>query len=629
MSKRAAPRRTSTLMAVGAATSLAVTCVPAALATTTDTDSSGTPKNVILLISDGGGYNQYDIASIYESGQASHQVVVDPKTGAITNVPGDPVQIYETWPVQLSQSHYSASGRGYYDTNEAWGSFDWVKEGPTDSAAAGTALGTGVKTNNGILGITPDGDRLLTLGEQAQAVGKAVGLVTSVPFAHATPSGFIAHNPDRWDNHGIANEIIDSGVDVVIGGGHPNYTDANKPRSSHYGEGSWISQADFERVSSGQTPFTYIESKSQFEQVAAGENVPDKLFGLARVAETLQYNRPGLETNNNVLPFTDPFNTDVPSLETAAKAALNVLEQDEDGFFLMIEGGAVDWAGHANQTTRVIEEQIGFNDSIEAVSNWVETNSSWDETLVIITADHETGFLSGPGAGSETGWTPLEGEAGELPNVTWHSGNHTNSLVPLFAKGTGSDILAARAVNWDIVRGAYLDNTDIGEVIFDFLGHSESGDLNAVGINAAVVRDAAPAGSLRLSVEASTPVVLAGEGSTLAGELPEATVLDSRNDVQAQGNGWTLSGTARDFVAGNRSFGAAALAWAPRIIASESGASSGAITTLEAPAVLASADLESRVGSTVVGADLTLTVPADAKAGNYGSEITLSLFAQD
>lgn len=177
--------------------------------------------------------------------------------------------------------------------------------------------------------------------------------------------------------------------------------------------------------------------------------------------------------------------------------------------------------------------------------------------------------------------------------------------------------------------GAYLDNTDIGEVIFDFLGHSESGDLNAVGINAAVVRDAAPAGSLRLSVEASTPVVLAGEGSTLAGELPEATVLDSRNDVQAQGNGWTLSGTARDFVAGNRSFGAAALAWAPRIIASESGASSGAITTLEAPAVLASADLESRVGSTVVGADLTLTVPADAKAGNYGSEITLSLFAQD
>ncbi len=149
-----------------------------------------------------------------------------------------------------------------------------------------------------------------------------------------------------------------------------------------------------------------------------------------------------------------------------------MLEKDEDGFFLMVESGAVDWAGHANQTTRIVEEQLSFNDSVDAVTDWVENNSSWDETLVIVTADHETGYLAGPGAGTEKGWTALTGTAGQLPNVSWHSGGHTNALVPLYAKGAGAEVLTARATNWDFVRGAYLDNTDLGETIFDALGHA-------------------------------------------------------------------------------------------------------------------------------------------------------------
>ncbi len=617
-------KRTCSLIAVSAIAGLAVSMVPA---TAEEAPTPGVPKNIILLISDGAGYNQFDLANLYEAGVSYNQVTVDPATGAIAHADRTPTQIYEEWPVQVGQSHYSANGRGFYDTDAAWGSFDWVASGATDSAAAGTALGTGIKTNNGTLGFDPNGDRLLTLGEQAQAVDKAVGLVTSVPFNHATPAGFIAHNANRNDYHGLATEIIDSGVDVVIGAGHPNYTDANTSRSSHFGNGSWISQADFERLANGQTPFTYIESKSQFEAVANGEFVPEKLFGLARVAETFQYNRPGL-ANNNVLPFNDPANTDVPSLETASKAALNVLGQDEDGFFLMIEGGAVDWAGHANQTTRAVEEQLDFNNSIEAVADWVETNSSWDETLVIVTADHETGYLAGVGAGAATGWTPLEGNAGELPNVTWHSGGHTNAIVPVFAKGAGSEILANRATNWDKVRGAYVDNTDIGEVVFDLLGHAQTEAENAVDINANFGNDAV-AGTLSLAVDSTGPVVLASNGSGLAGELPATTVVDTRNDAQAQGNGWTLSGLASEFTAGNRAFASDALAWTPRIVASENGAAAGSTATLEAPAVLATSDRTSRVGSTSVLADLLLTIPADAKAGNYGSELTLSLFAQD
>lgn len=364
------------LIAVTAATGLAFGIATPVLAEATPT----TPKNVIVMISDGAGYNQFDAASLYESGTSYRQVAVDPSTGAITRSAATPTQVYEQFPVQVAQSHYSASGRAGYTPEAAWGAFDWVASGATDSAAAATALGTGVKTNNGTIGIDPAGDKLLTVGEQAMAVGKKVGLVTSVPFNHATPAGFIAHNADRNDYHGLATEMIDSGIDVVIGAGHPNYTDANTSRASHFGAGSWISQPDFARLSGGQTPFTYVDSKAQFEQIAAGNNVPDKLFGLARVAETFQYNRPGL-SNNAVLPFTDRANADVPSLETSTDAALNVLASDQDGFFLMVEGGAVDWAGHANQTTRLVEEQLDFNASVEAVTAWVEQNSNWNETL--------------------------------------------------------------------------------------------------------------------------------------------------------------------------------------------------------------------------------------------------------
>lgn len=607
------------LIAVTAATGLAFGIATPVLAEATPT----TPKNVIVMISDGAGYNQFDAASLYESGTSYRQVAVDPSTGAITRSAATPTQVYEQFPVQVAQSHYSASGRAGYTPEAAWGAFDWVASGATDSAAAATALGTGVKTNNGTIGIDPAGDKLLTVGEQAMAVGKKVGLVTSVPFNHATPAGFIAHNADRNDYHGLATEMIDSGIDVVIGAGHPNYTDANTSRASHFGAGSWISQPDFARLSGGQTPFTYVDSKAQFEQIAAGNNVPDKLFGLARVAETFQYNRPGL-SNNAVLPFTDRANADVPSLETSTDAALNVLASDQDGFFLMVEGGAVDWAGHANQTTRLVEEQLDFNASVEAVTAWVEQNSNWNETLVIVTADHETGYLAGPGADAQTGWTALTGTQGQLPNVSWHSGGHTNALVPFFAKGAGSDQLAARADKWDAVRGAYLDNTAVGEIVFDLLGHAAASGENAVGVEASVT-SGDRSGALSLSVAASDRVVF----ENAAAALPQATVTDSRSEVQSQGKGWTVSGSATEFVAGNRTFGAEALTWTPRVVSSQGGAAAGGVATLQAPATLADSDRVTRVGTSVLDASLALSVPEDAKAGRYGSDLTLTLFAKD
>jgi len=613
-------RRGSASLAGGAVLCLGLATGPLGAAAATAAEAPTEPKNVILMISDGAGHAQFDAASLYEHGTSYAQVGVDPATGTVERVLGTPGQVYEGWPVQLAQSHFSATGG--YVTEDAWGSFDAVASGATDSAAAATALGTGVKTTNGTIGFTPDGERLLTVGEQAKAVGKSTGVVTSVPFNHATPAGFVAHNADRNDYQGLATEMIDSDTDVIMGGGHPNFTDAHTSRSSNY---RWISQADFDRVSQGGTDRAYVDSKQAFEDLATTDDAPEKVFGLAQVAETLQYNRPGL-ANDDVLPYTDAAN-DVPELSTMAEGALNVLDANDEGFFLMVEGGAVDWAGHANQTTRLVEEQLAFNAAVESVDAWVAENSSWDETMVIVTADHETGYLSGPGA--DPTWTPLTGEAGQLPEVSWHSGGHTNQLVPFYAKGAGSEAFTQRATSWDQVRGAYLDNTAIGETIFDALGHAApEGDATA----ALEARVPAPAvgGSLSLSVAAGAPVAFsAGTDGALRGALPAVTVRDTRSEVQARGAGWTASGTATEFRAGNRVIGADALRWAPEVLASENGATAGPAATLEAPASLASSDRTTRVGETVVGADLELRTPAGAAQGRYGSSISMTVFPQD
>ena len=146
-------------------------------------------------------------------------------------------------------------------------------------------------------------------------------------------------------------------------------------------------------------------------------------------------------------------------------AALNVLDNDPDGLFLMVEGGATDYAAHSNQSGRLIEEHLDFDAAVQAVIDWVQANSNWGETLLVVTNDHETGYLWGPG--SDPDWMPIvnNGE-GNLPGMAWYSTEHTNSLVPIFAKGDAGRMLSRFAVNHDQVRGPYLDNTDLGKLLF-------------------------------------------------------------------------------------------------------------------------------------------------------------------
>jgi alkaline phosphatase len=169
------------------------------------------------------------------------------------------------------------------------------------------------------------------------------------------------------------------------------------------------------------------------------------------------------------------LNRNVPSLANMAGAAINVLAGDEEGFFLMIEGGAVDWAGHDNNLARIIEEQIDFNNAVEAAVKWVRTESSWDETLLIITADHETGQLWGPNAGpkSQAPFSlPQNKGAGQLPGAKFFSGDHTNALVPIYAIGPGAELFESLAKGKDTTAakawgfsGRYVDNTDVFKVM--------------------------------------------------------------------------------------------------------------------------------------------------------------------
>ncbi len=411
------------------------------------------PQNVIVMISDGWGYNHVDAASYYQNGKTE-------------------TQVYEHFPTQLAMSTYMYNGS--YDPAKAWEDFNYVNNGTTDSAAAATSMSTGKKTYAGAIGVDINGDPIDHIIEIFENLGKSTGVVTSVEWSHATPAGFVAHNTSRKNFADIASEMIDkSAVDVIMGCGHPWYdTDGKQigaPNTFKYvgGKTTWnnlvagIAGGDADGDGSDD-PWTLIQTRAEFLALASGAT-PDRVVGVAQVYKTLQQRRSG---DGYAAPYDVAQIQSVPTLEEMTRAALNVLDNDQDGFFLMVEGGAVDRAGHDNQSGRVIEEEIDFNRSVEAVVEWVQKSSNWDETLVIVTGDHETGYLTGPA--SNPGWNPLVNNgASKLPGMEWHSGSHTNQLIPFYAKGRGANLFKKKANGSDPVRGAYLDNVEIAEVLFD------------------------------------------------------------------------------------------------------------------------------------------------------------------
>jgi len=448
-------------------------------------------KNVIVMIADGAGFNAYDAASMYEgkwdlARNKSTQVYDGPGwvKYACTTYPlnsskkptGDRVQeaelIYRPELAWDATPLTDKDARTYF-----FAGYRFLMREATDSAAAATAIATGEKTFDAAINWsnTNRAIRGRTLAEIAKKQGKAVGVVTTVQWSHATPACLGgAHSIFRDDNEAIANEMLHARyLDVIMGAGHPEFDDdgrpAAKPACFVGGARTW------DLLKSGNHPrgWRLIQTKAQFEALADGSGfVGLKVLGVAQVHTTLQQKRGGYQSGN--VPFAVPPNGNVPSLRTMVQGALSVLESDPDGFYLAIEGGAVDWANHERQPARMIEEQIDFNRAVEAVVRWVETHSHWNETLLVVTADHETGMVWGENS-DKIAFQPLAfRQEGKLPGLRHETldpkdkARHTNSLVPLYVRGVWSQSFAQRGHGTDTtaqkrwhVQGRYVDNTDI------------------------------------------------------------------------------------------------------------------------------------------------------------------------
>ncbi len=434
--------------------------------------SQGAPlkpvKNTIVMIADGWSINHIMAANFYE---------------------GKTEQIYQSDAFDFSAFMSTFLSGGSYNSASAWSDQNYVKDwnlnSITDSAAAGTALATGEKTYDGSINIkdTPAKNvHLKTSSQWAEESGRSIGIVSSAAFSDATPATFGgAHNISRNNNKDIARDMLfNTKLSVILSPGNPDYDYFGNPGVSdgNYmgGYDLWtdIKNNDYSLTSfGGQTvkdvngdgvidPWTVIHTKADFLKVANGELLPERLLGIADARFVLQ----PVQTYGGMNTFDNPISLDkVPTLVEMSTAALNVLNQNCKGFYLMIEGSNVDKASHSNHIRDMIREMGDFNRTVENVIEWVEANSSWDETLLIVTGDHECGYLTGP-AGPIAGDLLIEDKGkGNEPDHRWSFENHTNQLVPIYAKGANAERLADYCTRTDDKRGRYLDNTDLSKLI--------------------------------------------------------------------------------------------------------------------------------------------------------------------
>jgi alkaline phosphatase len=343
----------------------------------------------------------------------------------------------------------------------------------TDSAAAGTALASGQKTYNSAINFIDTGTTLEPVDfitQQVKAAGKRAGVVTTKPFTDATPAAFGTQNDYRDDEAEISNDMINNGLlDVIITPGHPEFGSGGVPQTPSY---SVISQSNLNALRGGVDGWTLVETVPGLTGIADGSiPAPERLFGLVPVSSALNSRNTAGRTNAYDPRFFDPQNPNgavpfvMPDLADLTNAALRTLEQSPRGFFLMVEGASVDSNAHANELAGLVEEQLAFNRAVDSVIAWVEANSSWEETLVIVTTDHANALFLGPQSDTIPFQQPVATGAGSLPQGIFWSTNHTNELVPLWTRGPGSGLFASLTDGVDPTRGAYIDNTDVYTVM--------------------------------------------------------------------------------------------------------------------------------------------------------------------
>ena len=330
-------------------------------------------SNVIIMIGDGMGPEHERAAGCYLFG---------PDHGS----DGSEL-VFETLPVQGQMTTYSANSD------------------ITDSAASATAIATGHKVANTVVSVANPGDErdLYTILECFADQGRATGLVTTTQISHATPAGFAAHQPVRFLQAAIVVDYLEEARPNVLFGGALHMTP------------ELAADAGYQVVST-RAELDALPDDTEF---ASGQFAPDHM----------PYEYDATQTED------DPYDV-IPHLHEMVTAALGRLEENPEGFFLLVEGGRIDHGGHENSIERNVLETVAFDEAVEAVLAWAQGR---DDTLIVITADHETGGLDVVECNA----------AGDWPTVTWSSLDHTGVPVNTHAWGKNADRF-----------GGTIDNTD-------------------------------------------------------------------------------------------------------------------------------------------------------------------------
>lgn len=275
----------------------------------------------------------------------------------------------------------------------------------TDSAAGATAFSCGYKTNNGVVGMTATEQPCLTILEEAEQRGMATGLVASCSVTHATPAAFIAHAANRASTQDIATFFLKTDLDLLIGGGMKYFNERSDDQRNLITE----------MKAKGWQVHDYTQQ--QLAKIPLDPAHPLAWFTAREEPESVTKGR--------------------KYLPEAAKAAPEFLKKRSDkGFFLMLEGSQIDWACHANDAPRAIAEMLDFDQAIGEILRFAQQDG---HTLVIVTADHETGGMS-----------IEQGSTMDSLVIKFSTGYHTAAMVPLFAYGPGAQQFSG-----------ILDNTDI------------------------------------------------------------------------------------------------------------------------------------------------------------------------
>jgi len=269
----------------------------------------------------------------------------------------------------------------------------------TDSAAGATAFSAGVKTYNGAIGVDMDTMPVVTILELAEAAGLPTGLVANCSIVHATPASFVAHNRQRKNYEEIAADFTKTDVDLLIGGG-AKFFDRR--------------ELDTRNLSAELRSHNYL--------VESFVNIDMK-----DVRPASDKNYFYLTADTEPLPFSQGRDYLVPAAELAPRF-LQERDAKNKGFFLMVEGSQIDWGGHANKSDYIISEMIEFDNAIGKVLDFAAKDG---ETLVIVTADHETG-----------GYAIQNGSKMDSIDGAFTSDYHTADLIPVFAYGPGAEQFA-------------------------------------------------------------------------------------------------------------------------------------------------------------------------------------------